>query len=275
MNVVLPDDERFAEFLRAALKDVHTPIPSPPCEEIWAGIMAHRRGAPLAAEAPARSAGLGKPAFGTVAAVSTDTATVRATTPTTAASTSSLRRRYSIPMRWALPIAAAVLVLGVGVGWQVEHSRASKQSDVVAATPEPLPKELPTQVAAEQHFEEVNQLLATFAAVQNEGGASEANNALVEAEVAAWARDLLATTQLLLDSPLGLDPQRRKLLTDVEMVLVQIAQLAPNSLPDDREITERSIEKSQMMERLQHATPEHEGSKGGASGHRGEAPQGI
>jgi hypothetical protein len=40
-----------------------------------------------------------------------------------------------------------------------------------------------------------------------------------------WARDLLTTTRLLLDSPAGADPARRELLETLELVLVQIARL--------------------------------------------------
>ncbi len=251
MNIARPDDERFAEFLRDALENVHTPVPAPPRDEIWAAISAQRHGG----SSPTVSARVSA----SVVIPQTIAARVVSVTP---------RKIWSVPMRWALPIAAAFLVVGVGVGLQFEKNRTSQ--DAAALEAARLPAEMPTQVAAEQHFSEVNKLLATFASHQN-SDATAVNNAAVEAEIGIWARNLLGTTQLLLDSPIGMDPQRRKLLTDVELVLVQIAQLAPNASPDDRELTERSIEQSQVMERLQHESPNQNSSDNGTS----QGPHGI
>jgi hypothetical protein len=76
-----------------------------------------------------------------------------------------------------------------------------------------------------------------------------------DARLAAWARDLLSKTRLLLDSPVAEDPQRRPLLQDLELLLVQIVQLSPGSTPQDREIVERTLEQDNLMTKLRTAIP--------------------
>jgi hypothetical protein len=51
------------------------------------------------------------------------------------------------------------------------------------------------------------------------------------------------------------DPQRRPLLQDLELLLVQIVQLAPGGAPQDREIMERTLQQDQFMTKLRTAIP--------------------
>jgi hypothetical protein len=248
MNIVRPDDERFAEFLQTALRDAYTPMPEVPREEMWASIVARRQGIRIADTGVAERAPIygeervGSPQASTRDVISIDEARQPVRTP---------RPHRVVPVRWALPIAAGLLVAGIGFGWQAQQHRDSsaQSTETVAATR--VPPGMPTRVAAEQHFTEVEHLLTAFATAQRSG----TEDAAFDAKVSAWARDLLSTTQLLLDSPMGMDPQQRKLLTDVELVLVQLTQLAPHTLPDDRDFVQQSITHSQMMQRLQDVAP--------------------
>ncbi len=261
MNYLRSDDEqRFANFLQANLPEVVKSVPQTPRDEIWEGIQRKR----LFADAEGIVLGEATASHDATELVSSG---VDLNAGITSKSSALPVKRWVISMRWAAPIAAAFLIVGVGVGLLIEHERFDSHTQVAGADAG-QPSNLPTQVAAEEHFAEVDQLIATFASIQG-SEASEANNAQLEAEIGMWARSLLSTTQLLMDSPLGLDPQRRKLLSDVEMVLVQIAQLAPNQDPDDREITERSIEESQVRERLQDASPSPTPRKKSYDGQRG------
>jgi hypothetical protein len=70
-----------------------------------------------------------------------------------------------------------------------------------------------------------------------------------------WARDLLATTRLLLDSPAGADAQRRGLLEALELVLVQIARLPRADTPGERALIDRAIRRGDLMARLRTAVP--------------------
>jgi hypothetical protein len=104
------------------------------------------------------------------------------------------------------------------------------------------------QLAAANHLSDAEALLTSFRT-------RSAADQLLDAQLAAWARELLSNTRLLLDSPVAADPQRRPLLEDLELLLVQIVQLAPGSTPQDREIIERTLKQDQVLTRLRTAIP--------------------
>jgi hypothetical protein len=101
---------------------------------------------------------------------------------------------------------------------------------------------------------EVNHLTAAEALLTSFRTRSPADQQQ-DARLAAWARELLSNTRLLLDSPVAADPQRRPLLQDLELLLVQIVQLAPGGAPQDREIMERTLQQDQFMTKLRTAIP--------------------
>ena len=77
----------------------------------------------------------------------------------------------------------------------------------------------------------------------------------MDAQLGAWARQLLTNTRLLLDSPVGNDPHRRPLLEDLELVLVQIVQQSPGTAPQDRELIEKTLQQEHVLTRLRTAIP--------------------
>lgn len=103
------------------------------------------------------------------------------------------------------------------------------------------------QVATQQHLENAEALLTSFAL--------EGHDARMDTQFAGWAKGLLSNTRLLLDSPAGNDPRRAKLLGDLELVLAQIVQLAPNAPAQDRELIQGSIRNGHVMTRLRSAIP--------------------
>lgn len=75
-------------------------------------------------------------------------------------------------------------------------------------------------------------------------------------QAARWARDVLSSTRLLIDSPAGRDPQMRSLFTDLELVLAQIVQLSGTPLLDgERELIERAMRERDLLPRLRSAVP--------------------
>lgn len=71
-----------------------------------------------------------------------------------------------------------------------------------------------------------------------------------------WARDVLTSTRLLLDSPAAKDPQFRALFTDLELVLAQIVQLSGAPLQaGERELIERAMRDRDLLPRLRSAIP--------------------
>lgn len=73
--------------------------------------------------------------------------------------------------------------------------------------------------------------------------------------VARWARDVLSSTRLLLDSPAAENPAMRRLLEDLELVLAQIVQRAGGGDALDDEMIERTIEDRGLLPRLRGAIP--------------------
>ena len=103
------------------------------------------------------------------------------------------------------------------------------------------------QAATLQHLVRAEALLTSYRA--------EARAGKVDAELSAWARDLLSSTRLLLDSPAARDPRRRQMLEDLELVLVQIVNLAPDSPAAERDLIDRAIERGDVMTRLRTTIP--------------------
>jgi len=104
------------------------------------------------------------------------------------------------------------------------------------------------QITAVRHLSEAEALLTSFRT-------RTTTDQQMDAQLGSWARDLLSKTRLLLDSPVANDPQRRPLLEDLELVLVQIVQLSPESTPQDRELIEKTLQQDHVMTRLRTAIP--------------------
>jgi hypothetical protein len=104
------------------------------------------------------------------------------------------------------------------------------------------------QLTAVRHLSDAEALLTSFRT-------RSAPDQQMDAQLGSWARDLLSNTRLLLDSPVGNDPQRRPLLEDLELVLVQIVQLSPGSTPQERELIEKTLQQDHVMTRLRTAIP--------------------
>ena len=83
-------------------------------------------------------------------------------------------------------------------------------------------------------------------------------------QLGTWARDVLGSTRLLLDSPAASDPRLRELLDDLELVLAQIVQLSGAPLTDEeRALLERSVRARDLLPRIRSAVPA--GSTGNAT----------
>ncbi|HMH25695.1 MAG TPA: hypothetical protein VK542_03815, partial [Gemmatimonadaceae bacterium] len=104
------------------------------------------------------------------------------------------------------------------------------------------------QLTTVRHLSEAEALLTSFRT-------RTTADQQMDAQLGSWARQLLSNTRLLLDSPVAKDPQRRPLLEDLELVLVQIVQLSPGSTPQDREMIEKTLQQDHVMTRLRTAIP--------------------
>lgn len=209
------DDQPLEPELRDAARAYHQPPPAPR-EALWAAIQARR-----ALERPSRRS----------------------------------RRVWT----WAAGI-AAVLVLGVGIGrLSVRASRSAEPgTSPVATAPTPVapgaasgvsPKDdaAAYRLVAAEHLGQAEVFLTLFRASVREGHQ--------ERLASATARQLLATNRLLIDSPAGSDPRLKLLLQDLELVLAQIAQLAPGRQRGDLKLITDGLERDGMLVRLRAAVP--------------------
>jgi hypothetical protein len=98
---------------------------------------------------------------------------------------------------------------------------------------------------AEQHMAEAEVLLADFDRTPPDDGT---------ADMTAWARSLLTDTRLLLESPVANDPDRARLLLDLELVLAQIASLPPANRGAELDIIRDGIRQTNVLARLRTAS---------------------
>lgn len=154
-------------------------------------------------------------------------------------------------LRWAVA-AAAVLVLGIGIGrWSINRATLPAGSKAAAGTQ--VAHEIDSlanvayQVAATQYLSRTEAFLTSFRA--------DANRTANTGRLARQARDLLTTTQLMLDSPAADNPRLRSLLEDLELVLMQISQLNPVQDGHDRDLINQGMNQSNVLPKLRSAIP--------------------
>lgn len=157
---------------------------------------------------------------------------------------------------------AAVLVGGVAIGrYVVPAGTTSASPEMVASAdrvpppndgrtgsglgPDALaelpPSNDPVRVAMGEHLARTVALLTT---VRDQDPAMGPG-----ADVSSWARDLLSTTRLLIDEPQLRDERTRRLLQDLELVLVQIIQ-ARGSAPETQRAPKETIRETNLLPRV-------------------------
>ena len=158
------------------------------------------------------------------------------------------RSRVS-PIRYT--IAASVLVAtGIGLGYWMrgpgEGVAPAPFAMVTTPATDSAIRSTTYEVATVQHLTAAEALLTSFRAEEPSQN---------EQFMQKWARDLLASTRLLMDSPAGEDPVRRQLLGDLEYVLARIVQLDPNAPAEDRALVDRAINREQVLTRIRSSIP--------------------
>jgi hypothetical protein len=148
---------------------------------------------------------------------------------------------------------AATLIIGVAIGRyaSTRNNVASPAAQTANnATPAAAPDTADRSytIAAAGELQRAEALLTAYDAA--------GSHAVMDKQMSAWARDILSNTRLLLDSPAAADPARRKLLQDLELVLVQMVQRSPaEGAREEREQIDRSMERTQVLPRLRSALP--------------------
>jgi len=153
------------------------------------------------------------------------------------------RSRRPVWQYWGVGIAAA-LAIGIGIG---RMSVSSREGLAAAAAPVAESGEIPVayRVAASDHLGRVELFLTGFRA--------DARTGRLVSDVAPEARDLLAKTRLLMDSPVSDDFLLQGLLEDVELVLIQIAQYEGRPEQGELNLIDESIDQRSVLFRLHSA----------------------
>jgi hypothetical protein len=227
--------------------DAGQPLAPDPAFEAW-----------LARTAPSLNAPGAVPAAEMWSAIGAAQATSRAAAEGRIAGVRPLRHRP-----WFMPVTiAATLLLGVGLDRFV-IARSSREPASVAARPRAngSAAQSPStdsatrtdlyRMAAVQTLSQAEALLTAYRA----GGAATRNDPAAR-QLGAWAREVLGSTRLLIDSPAGTDAQLRPLLDDIELVLVQIVRLSGTPLDSaDRALIDSALRDHDLLPRLRTAVP--------------------
>ena len=282
-------EDNFEEFLKKAAQSYNAPPARTPRDDMWSAIQAQRAAGPrviygggsLTAQTPARRFG-SRFWMGAAAAAVLLLATgvglgrwsARSNGPSAIAVVTS-PKTGSIPSTAGTPDAAVHDGKSAVASNQTNGRAAGDASlpreplrisgprrpgafdgtdgKVAVAAPSTNSTPNPTgnsayQLTAVRHLSEAEALLTSFRT-------RTTADQQMDAQMGSWARQLLSNTRLLLDSPVANDPQRRPLLEDLELVLVQIVQLSPGSTPQDREMIEKTLRQDHVMTRLRTAIP--------------------
>ncbi len=261
-------DEKFEEFLQREAPAYNTPpAGNAPRDEMWQVIAAARAGrasaaAPLAEPSvtaitgrPRRwrmapwigmaatlliGVGIGRFALGTKAVEppgsGTDVA-ANATPPFLVAPTST-------PAAEPVTPAAPANAPSAGATDAAPRRLAPSGAPPVRFVSVPasaLDPNAPMQVASREHLVRAEALISVVAA--------SAADLAIDSLTSRWAREMLTSTRLLIDSPAGEDPARRLLLEDLETVLVLLVQRS-GAPADERALFDRSLERTQLLTRL-------------------------
>ena len=210
------EDDRMNEFM-TGLREDYNPPPETPREEMWDAIQARlgSEGGQVVSMEKARR---------------------------------SRMARYRRPLGWAVA-AAAVLVLGLGIGRMTAPGMDREVGVAVRVAPDPAV----LQAAAMEHLVRTESLLTLVRA--------DARAGRVEPAMGSWARGLLSQTRLLMDAQRDSDPVMKELLEDLELVLVQIVGVANASEGDQERIRSElnlaleGLEEREVLPRIQAVIP--------------------
>jgi hypothetical protein len=191
--------------------------------------------------------------------------------------------------------AAALLAIGVTLGRRMERSSVPPATTTTASIPQQPARDSSAQLLAQLRQEttatdrRVRDLAAANSSRGNDRGAaptrpdnatslsyhlvvlkhlagseamitafrSAARTGEIDAQIAAWSKELLSTTRMLEASVATDDPTMKRLLEDLDLVLAQIKQYVTRGTnsPEDLDLIEQSIIKRGVMTKLRSTAP--------------------
>jgi len=215
--------EQLPDRLHALAREINQP-PATPREEIWARVRAARADGRTERRTDAQQ----------------DDLSARR-----AVHSRSVRPSFRPSvLGWAAGI-AAVLLIGIALGrTTITNARAGGPSVLSGLPDSTLPAERKTMaytIAAVQHLSRVETFLTSL-------------RTSPDSQFAGQARELLSSTRLLLDAR-DMDPRLRRLLADLEDILVQLVQYDVNGKREDLDLITDGLKERQVLPRLHSAIP--------------------
>ena len=290
-----PDDDILDERIRAlATAQYHAPEGSVPRDAMWAQIAAARRAAragggtttdapareavvvPLAPRRRSRTVGRGWSALlaaGLVLGIALEREFLSKPGTTTSQTAVVAPRTDSVPVvaqRESTGIERSTGNPALGGGTTSTPAPATRKAAeplapqrfaIVPRSPGIIePRDLPAlpdstvqtfyRTAAMQTLAQAEALLTSYRSAEN------VRDPQAMQQAARWARDVLSSTRLLLDSPAGRDPQMRTLFTDLELILAQIVQLSGMPLQTrERELIDHAMRDRDLLPRIRSVVP--------------------
>ncbi|MFN0098126.1 MAG: hypothetical protein ACKVS7_05580 [Gemmatimonadaceae bacterium] len=251
------DDERFEEFLRREAREINVPRGEVPRDAMWAaierarasrGVAPHKAGrppmlryAPWIGMAATLLLGIGLGRFAWNRDHGTNGPGVVAPSVAMGVAGAGSAADAAVDAGAVVPTATDPIGTPLATSTMRPPSTRERASARTAAAPELDRGNQTYRVASDQHLSRAEALVAVVAATSAD--------AMMDSLTAKWARDILTNTRLLLDSPAGEDPVRRKLLEDLETVLVQLVQRSGRT-DEDRAMLDRTLQRTQLLTRL-------------------------
>jgi hypothetical protein len=152
---------------------------------------------------------------------------------------------------------AATLVFGVLIG-RVTASRPVAVPLAVKSAP--TPARLASTAPAGPYQRTTQEFLGRTALLLA-GLPSQTRSGTNDARLAAQAQQLLGTTRLLLDSPVGHEQRMKDLLEDLELVLAQVARLQPQRPGESLTLINEALEERDVVPRIRSAVADLSGSE--------------
>jgi hypothetical protein len=148
-------------------------------------------------------------------------------------------------LRWGVGVAAA-LALGIGIGMNLDRvHRATDAPGTIAKGGQSIdvPDQSEVQMLATLgYLDRAEAFLTMFRA--------DVRSGRTDYQMANPARELLTTTRLLQGSAAARDARMRELLDDLEVVLVQIAQLRSDTNGQEADLATQAIDEKSVLLRL-------------------------
>lgn len=136
---------------------------------------------------------------------------------------------------------AAMLVVGIFIGRSTSEVEDSESALAIRADPvrAEYPISMPIRVAVGEHFRDVETLLLLFKSSEQ-----------TDSELMGLARELAATSRMLMASDAGHDAEVRSMLLDLELLLVQITRLVDATDAGEAEVVKDGIAETEAVPRM-------------------------